>query len=308
LPFPYEDVILQGETKQLRLYEDRFIKLFDKCQTEHHGMVCMGLLTEGSGIVQTAALCEIEDFNRSNEFGIFTTIRVVGRIKLLELTQMEPYICGICSEVIDEVPPSLDLPNMVADGIQSLVSELSMLELRLYQAKIWKESEKRKLNEPITESEEDDIDMRQKIVQAALDGSLNYEGQEKFSCDSSIVDSAGNKLDIDDIDCSKKFFDQAYLDAFQSDSQGFVVSTHSNSNTERSAKELAAISWAAFVTGDIKLTERIQALDCDNLFDRLKLGAHALREKKNMLAAKLAISDLDSSNQNFESDREDKDN
>ena len=99
LPFPYEDVILQGETKQLRLYEDRFIKLFDKCQTEHHGMVCMGLLTEGSGIVQTAALCEIEDFNRSNEFGIFTTIRVVGRIKLLELTQMEPYICGICSEV-----------------------------------------------------------------------------------------------------------------------------------------------------------------------------------------------------------------
>lgn len=28
LPFPYQDVLLQGETKQLRLYEDRFMKLF----------------------------------------------------------------------------------------------------------------------------------------------------------------------------------------------------------------------------------------------------------------------------------------
>jgi len=27
LPFPYEDVLLQGETKELRLYEDRYVLL-----------------------------------------------------------------------------------------------------------------------------------------------------------------------------------------------------------------------------------------------------------------------------------------
>ena len=77
-------------------------------------MLCMGLLTESSRIVQTSALCEVEDFNRSDEFGIFVTIRVVGRVKFLELTQKEPFITGVCLEVIDKIPPSLDLPNMVS--------------------------------------------------------------------------------------------------------------------------------------------------------------------------------------------------
>lgn len=42
LPFPFIDCLLQGETKQLRLYEDRFIQLFDKAMEEHSGVVAMG--------------------------------------------------------------------------------------------------------------------------------------------------------------------------------------------------------------------------------------------------------------------------
>jgi hypothetical protein len=41
LPFAYTEVLLQGETKQLRLYEDRFIQLFDYAMEQHGGVIAM---------------------------------------------------------------------------------------------------------------------------------------------------------------------------------------------------------------------------------------------------------------------------
>merc|ERR1712127_412437 len=117
--------------------------------------------------------------------------------------------------------------------------------------------------------------------------------------DGAFIDDDDDEDDEDENDPDFSYFklrfDKAYDEAYKYDTQGFVVTNSATSSFERSAKELAAISWASFCVGEIKLTERIQALDCDNLFDRLKLGAHALRERKNMLAAKLAISGLDAS-------------
>ena len=109
LPFPYDEVLLQGETKQLRLYEDRFIKLFDTCMNDHCGVVAMGLIAT-SGIIQTVPIAEIEDYNRQLDgFGIFVTIRVVGRAKLLDIVQPAPFIKAVCTEITDVVPPNLDL-------------------------------------------------------------------------------------------------------------------------------------------------------------------------------------------------------
>jgi hypothetical protein len=109
LPFPYDEVLLQGETKQLRLYEDRFIQLFDTCMNEHCGVVAMGLIAT-AGIIQTVPIAEIEDYNRQLDgFGIFVTIRVVGRAKLFDIVQQTPYIKAVCTEITDTIPPNLDL-------------------------------------------------------------------------------------------------------------------------------------------------------------------------------------------------------
>lgn len=108
LPFPYQEVILQGETKQLRLYEDRFIQLFEDCMNHHCGVVAMGMMAT-SGIIQTVPLAEIEAYNRVDGFGIFATLRVVGRARLIELTQTTPYLKAVCTELTDVIPPNLDL-------------------------------------------------------------------------------------------------------------------------------------------------------------------------------------------------------
>jgi hypothetical protein len=72
--------------------------------------------------------------------------------------------------------------------------------------------------------------------------------------------------------------------ALSTDAQGYC--TQDVSVSDRSPQELTALSWAAFGTEMLPeddSTYRIQALDCDSLFDRLKLGLHLLREKKSKL-------------------------
>lgn len=79
----------------------------------------------------------------------------------------------------------------------------------------------------------------------------------------------------------RKRFRKAYDVALSTDTQGYqVVDSISGDRTPR---ELTAISWAAFCT-ELLLEDdaavRIQALDCNNLLDRLKLALALLRRKK----------------------------
>lgn len=143
LPFAFPEVLLQGETKQLRLYEERFIQLFQDVMDNHAGVVAMGLLAD-SGMIQTVPLCEIEAYNRMEGFGIFCTIRVVGRAQLLGFQQQEPYLKAACFEVIDELPPNLELPNLVASQIENLVLLLSSMEHKLKEAKVDEDDDRAK--------------------------------------------------------------------------------------------------------------------------------------------------------------------
>jgi len=116
LPFPLIDVLLQGETKELCLYEERFHKLFEYATTHHAGIVAMGFMAPPSGLLQTMPLCEIEQYrtmeaatatedenenddnNRSapqeplyssTGKSIMATIRVVGRATLQQIQNNE---------------------------------------------------------------------------------------------------------------------------------------------------------------------------------------------------------------------------
>ena len=83
-------------------------------------------------------------------------------------------------------------------------------------------------------------------------------------------------------------FDQAYTVALSTDTQGYcVVSTE---GVRRSPQELTALSWAAFCTNVLPEEDaayRIQAMDSEDLFERLRLASHMLREKKSSLKTKM---------------------
>jgi hypothetical protein len=76
--------------------------------------------------------------------------------------------------------------------------------------------------------------------------------------------------------------------AHDTDTQGYCVPAPNT--TKYTPQELTSMSWAAFCTEPLPeadATYRIQALDCDNLFDRLKLATHMLKQKEKQLKAKL---------------------
>jgi Lon protease-like protein len=143
LPFSLAEALLQGETKQLRLYEKRFIKLFDDCMTSNSGggnggggVVAMGLIaSKRNGILMHPPLCLVEAYNRSMEgsgMGIFVTIRAVGRVELANLTQEAPYIKATCIEIFDDhATANLSQANLVASDIEHAMIQLSSLENQL---------------------------------------------------------------------------------------------------------------------------------------------------------------------------------
>lgn len=270
LPFPITDSLLQGETKELRLYEERFIKLFDDAMDNFGGVVAMGLIAE-NGIIQSAPLCNIEAFNRMDGFGIFVTIRVVSRVSITGVTQDEPYIKATCKEIFDEVPQGdadVQLLSTIAGNIENMLLTISAMEHRLKGA-----------------------------LQSAGDDSLGSGNQD--------VDAGDDDYDDDDdvvaLDRMGRFR-RAYELAKETDAQGYISSAEADESSEnRSLQDLSAISWAAFVTerlheddeqagivvgddGQLLASSdtlyRMQALASQGIMDRMKLALTCLHSKR----------------------------
>ena len=72
---------------------------------------------------------------------------------------------------------------------------------------------------------------------------------------------------------------------------------------ERTPQELTALSWAAFCTGlfpEEDAAFRVQALDCEDLFERLKRASHMLKEKKSSLKQQMKIAGLKFKGEEFD--------
>jgi len=347
LPFPFTDILLQGQRTQLNLYEQRFHELFQDAVDNHHGMVGMGLLA-GNGMITTLPLCEVESFTKfgaeenwvdtGNGMGngsIFVTIRAVGRVKIVEddLLQEEPYMKARVVELLDEdanmesagsglkekisgisnvkgEASALEVASTVAGTVENLMVSLASLEHRL------KEMEDRKLEEKRGKGE-DEV-MNRRLVNAQLESLFMNDSVEGVDLGSLEDDAAVDEDDEDDKDGflgeeeadDEKLdrvaqFQKAFESAKETDTFGYVLqptdvidnlSQPKKGNAVRTPKDLTAVSWAAFCTGNPNDIERdvmkVQALDMLNVMQRLQLASAMLREEKKKLRAKLALMEM----------------
>ncbi|EJK71097.1 hypothetical protein THAOC_07496 [Thalassiosira oceanica] len=330
LPFPFTDILLQGQSTQLNLFEERFHDLFDDSMMNHHGMVAMGLLA-GNGMITTMPLCEVSSFTRvgadanfvpmgdgMGNGSILVSIRCVGRCKINEpkLMQEEPYMVARVVETVDDDiavasgvggtglkdnfvgPPlrgessPLQIGNMLADKIDQLMESISDLEDELRQKSKKKKKEK--------ESDSDSI-MNRQLVNAQLESLFAQDSTEGVLEESQYGE---DETEYDDDDDEEELFGRyadyksAVEDAMDADS---VFQQSNNDNlaspdfTLRSGKELVATSWAAFCTGGTGAQAeimKIQALDMTAPLQRLQLASAMLREEQKKLQAKLMLSSL----------------
>jgi len=256
LPFPFHDVLLQGETKELRLYEERFISLFDDAMENYGGTVAMGLIAE-NGIMQTVPLCEIEAFNRMDEFGIFVTIRVVSRATLSEVTKDTPYIKAICKELVDKAPKDGELEqlNLMAGTIELLHVALSSMDHRLNQ-------------------EEDDDNDDESNDEEDNDAEYNLDRTGRFRRAFHIAkstDSQGYISSKDEASSQRSLQELTAISwaAFQSDRL-----------LEDDEDVLFAMNENGQLVASSEVLFRIQALSSSSLEERMKLALQYIQQKK----------------------------
>jgi hypothetical protein len=190
-------------------------------------------------------------------------------------------------------------PCLLASNIETSMIQLSSMEHRLEMAKKSGEIDTSSYmtNSTTTSRDANDIDlvMQHRIRLAKLEDTY-YDDTYDDEDDDDEEEDENEKLtkgkDSGVYIDRRKRFRRAYEVALATDTQGYQVYTSSNVSTtaDRTAQELTAISWAAFCTEvlpEIDATVRIQALDCDNVFNRLKLASGLMRQKKALLRARM---------------------
>ncbi|KAL9187452.1 hypothetical protein ACHAXT_001555 [Thalassiosira profunda] len=367
LPFPFSDILLQGEREQLNLYEQRFHELFQDALDNHCGMVGMGLLA-GNGMITTLPLCEVESFSRfgaeedwvdrgdgMGNGSIFVTIRAVGRVKIVEpdLLQEEPYMKARVAELLDDdvaefglkekgssvsgESSPLSVASSVANNIEVYVEELAEMEKTLKEV----ENSKKKEEKTGGKSPEDYISaaddmsagkasnykdgevMNRRLVNAQLESLFMKSGSAEGV---DVENSAGaegaveedmeededdmGEDEMDDTPDRVAQFREAFESAKETDTFGYVLqpsdanddlSQKHSKQTIRTPKELTAISWAAYCTGETNDIQRevmkIKALDMTDVMQRLQLASAMLREEKKKWKAKLALARVSDSDE-----------
>jgi len=112
LPFGIDEALLPGETKQVHLYEARFIQLFEHALERHDSCLGALLITPRGSVAAVTTLLEMEEFRRE-EFGVWAQLKCVGRVKLREVRESDYlYVAAL-------VEPFFDAPSPVPQGLAS---------------------------------------------------------------------------------------------------------------------------------------------------------------------------------------------
>jgi hypothetical protein len=342
LPFPLSDTLIQGETKELCLYEERFHKLFTKSMEEHGGVVAMGLLAPPAGILQTMSLCEIESFRTmegdtgfETSYSILATIRAVGRASLVDIQEngegegvdINEFLTGWCTELVDlddesdeSLMPSandagsdsnqntLKGANDMLDRCEDVFNSIQKMEKELQT--IAKRNDTSGIDKVQSEFVESEATLKRKLLEAELELEYGEDDDDDDETDDDEIDDS----DVDDEDCAKFRLQKAFKTASSTDTQGYRVSSlpASIDNNIRSIQDLTAWSWAYFSVDENPedaLSFRLKSLEITSVKDRLKLALVMMMEHRSKLRAALRATSDSSENidpkQNWEDDEDD---
>ncbi|CAI5957914.1 unnamed protein product [Closterium sp. NIES-64] len=131
LPFNPAEVFLPGSSKTLHLYEARYLALLEEVLTRSSGLLGHVVLEpmrseDGQGMTFVASygcLSYVESV-RKLQVGALVAVRGVGRIRLQQLTQVEPFLRGQVAVVSDDRPQEGAGAGGAGEEVKGAVEEL----------------------------------------------------------------------------------------------------------------------------------------------------------------------------------------
>ena len=294
LPFGFDEVVMLGEEKQLRLYEERFQLLFKEVMENYNGVVAMGYFSQDNNLIQTCSICEVLSFNsKMLEGSILVNMRCVSKGSLKTLVKASPFPVVALDEEHEILPNNAEFCELLADSIEMNYKNCAATERQLRDAR---EAMKETVA-PIPDFDYDsdsnpDSSMLDRIA-AAEKALLNDDGD-------GYGDGYGDGDDFDngDIPTLKEdimvIVETAKI-PFTSMTLNLNTTNFESFNQTLSKKwtrdELHALSYCAFQnSGPV---DKIFAMSTNSLFERLKFADKTLKEKLKLSLARISLEKLE---------------
>ncbi|KAL5205136.1 hypothetical protein ABZP36_010007 [Zizania latifolia] len=136
LPFQSSEVLIPSECKTLHLYEARYLALLEEALYRKQNSFVHFVLDpvvsgspKASFAVRYGCLVQIESVERL-DIGALISIRGVCRVNIMNLLQMEPYLSGDVSPIMDEPCEGIELSLRISKLRESMCN-LHSLQMKL---------------------------------------------------------------------------------------------------------------------------------------------------------------------------------
>lgn len=261
LPFGISDILFPGETKQVHLFEARFLKVFEEAEKNDNKCVGQLLVTPGGSVPQVTGLLEIEESKRQ-DIGVWARLRCVGRVAIsgIEATDYGYFRANV-SLVTDNTTEAVD---------QELISECRDAHERC-RGLFMKLA---KLRPQLLE--ESDLDEEDEQL-------WGHESSEQIELNKELSKVCKDRRDR----LCWRGLDAAPAKGLDAQMQRLWGAS---SETE-AEDQLLSFSAASF----LPLKERVLALQVRNTTERLKVIIKSLDDRSKELGAQLALANLGSS-------------
>ncbi|KAG0608474.1 hypothetical protein M758_8G108600 [Ceratodon purpureus] len=142
LPFSPAEVFIPTSSKTLHLYEARFLSLLEEVMAKGNNLLAHIVIEPVKGgeggvasfVATYGCLARIESVKQL-EIGALVSIRGLGRIKMVNLTQMEPFIKSTVMPVRDEYPEERDSLPVKIESLKKTLAEVQQLQIKIKTAK-----------------------------------------------------------------------------------------------------------------------------------------------------------------------------
>lgn len=133
--FPLRDVLLIGQTKQMHLFEPRWVNMVDAARKDYNGIFGMVYLDDDMDVVRVATVVEVVEFTNLGSQGRVVVVRGVGRAEVWglapEVLDWDSWGLGVVEEVPEIRLASEDGRQTAHEEASAVAEQLSALMAEL---------------------------------------------------------------------------------------------------------------------------------------------------------------------------------
>ncbi|XP_068648659.1 uncharacterized protein [Aristolochia californica] len=143
LPFESEEVLVPSETRTLHLYEARFLALLEESLVGQKKLFVHFVLDPilrrgtpaGASFAARYGCLVLVEKVETMEIGALVSIRGIGRVSIVKLIQMEPYLRGVVVPMQDKISECKTEVNAMTMELKETLFNLQMLQIKLKTSK-----------------------------------------------------------------------------------------------------------------------------------------------------------------------------